>query len=501
MFDEEVDYNPAGLNFQQYTNDGFGAFGSGFADALATNPMRTLNRQAELERARRGEIVEYNEESKFFETRQVADIPLSKEQQEERIADAGLKGELSADDKPMYPGALDLLIQFKQEEIARRAALQQSDSAALTFLGGLVGSIVDPINIAAGFIPIVRESRYAALLARANTGASRALVRARVGAIEGGAGAALIELPLRELLADQQAEYGPMDSFMNVVFGSVIGTGLNPLVGRFSDRYGPTQAEFKIRQELFRADLARMIEDRQPVSMLPELHAAVPEIQASIPELRATSISELREQFPSLETDQPELPPNAVGLGIGPDGKARIRVRAGSGLDSDVPQFNDGSIPVRDANVPVLDPVAKPELNADIPVLEPVKIGPDGKPRMRGPARIRVRAASAISTLNETVNSPRSYSPALVDVDGAEARDAEIGPHMNREIDETLADERLAENQEELTEWAERNDIDEDTLASIREEIAEREAAVQAEIDEAEILADALTAEVECRIG
>ena len=191
------------------------------------------------------------------------------------------------------------------------------------------------------------------------------------------------------------------------------------------------------------------------------LRAFVPEIGAEVPELRA-QIPEVNTRVPLLGAEIPQLGSNASIPEISPDAFANAQI----------PEVSTAAM--------------KPRIR--------VRSG-EGKPRQR------VRAASAISTLNEAVNSPRSYSPALVDVDAAEARDAELGPRMNRELDETVADERVSANQQELTDWAERNAIDEDTVTALREEIAEREAVVQAEIDEAEVLADALTAEVECRIG
>ncbi|HBM7739289.1 TPA: hypothetical protein LZ417_005308, partial [Escherichia coli] len=99
----------------------------------------------------------------------------------------------------------------------------------------LGASLLDPLNIASAFVPVVGEARYANLLARAASPLGRAGVRAGVGALEGAVGAAIIE-PLPLLAAAQdQTDYGLSDSLANIALGGLLGGGLHTVGGAISD--------------------------------------------------------------------------------------------------------------------------------------------------------------------------------------------------------------------------------------------------------------------------
>jgi hypothetical protein len=84
-------------------------------------------------------------------------------------------------------------------------------------------------------VPVVGEARYAAMLGRAASPLGRAGVRAGVGAVQGAAGAAILE-PLPLLAARQdQTEYGLSDSLANIALGGLLGGGLHSVGGAVSD--------------------------------------------------------------------------------------------------------------------------------------------------------------------------------------------------------------------------------------------------------------------------
>lgn len=136
---------------------------------------------------------------------------------------------------------LDMLQYLKQRELARQSIYERPrpiGGTAALMTGALAGSAVDPINIASSFIPVVPEARYAQWLARAGEGSfARAGVRAGAGAIEGAAGAAIVEPIVYAGATSEQADYSLMDSFMNVTLGGVLGGGLHAFGGAVHDRF------------------------------------------------------------------------------------------------------------------------------------------------------------------------------------------------------------------------------------------------------------------------
>jgi hypothetical protein len=109
--------------------------------------------------------------------------------------------------------------------------------------------------------------------------ASRAAVRAQVGAVEGLAGAALLEPLVYGIATDLQKDYTLADSFLNVAFGTILGGGLHvgggavrdhisgggdirttpprPGVGETVARMTPEQ-----RMETFKVALAQAVDGR-----------------------------------------------------------------------------------------------------------------------------------------------------------------------------------------------------------------------------------------------
>jgi len=123
---------------------------------------------------------------------------------------------------------------------------------------GLAGSVLDPLNIAASFIPTVGAAKFAHLVAKNGFTKARKIMKHKKryvdeeylkqapltkaqmfgrGAVEGVTGAIAVE-PIILLAADaeQDRDYTIVDSLMNVALGSALGGGLHVFAGSLSNR-------------------------------------------------------------------------------------------------------------------------------------------------------------------------------------------------------------------------------------------------------------------------
>jgi hypothetical protein len=164
------------------------------------------------------------------------EIPkMSADQARQKVEGAGL--DIKIPDEGIRLGALDILIQRQREQISRQQILARAPGGSIgtQIAAGLAASVLDPLNVATAFVPVVGEARYAQLLESAATPLARAGVRAGVGAAEGAVGAAIVE-PLPLLAAAQdQTDYGLSDSLANIAFGGILGGGLHSVGGAVSD--------------------------------------------------------------------------------------------------------------------------------------------------------------------------------------------------------------------------------------------------------------------------
>lgn len=128
---------------------------------------------------------------------------------------------------------------LKKAELARRDVFARAEGGLMqgaARLGvGLATSIVDPLNIASAFIPVVGPARYALMLKQAAGPAGRAAVRIGVGAAEGAVGAAVVEPLVYGVARSEQADYHAADSMLNLAFGTVMGGGLHAGAGAVGD--------------------------------------------------------------------------------------------------------------------------------------------------------------------------------------------------------------------------------------------------------------------------
>mgnify|MGYP003109991091 FL=1 len=122
----------------------------------------------------------------------------------------------------------------------------------------LAGSVLDPLNVASAFIPAIGQARMATMAARFGKSGSRLMA----GAIDGAVGAVAIEpFVIGQAYLEQDADYGLMDSFLNVTFGSILGGGLHVGFGKISDRIEKSA----VSQEALARAVAQAVTD-QPIT-------------------------------------------------------------------------------------------------------------------------------------------------------------------------------------------------------------------------------------------
>lgn len=211
-------------------------FDASFGSALTTNPSNSIMRSEELTQAQEGLRLTGDTESILVPPHNEPDTPmLDAQAARDRVAGMGL--DIKIPDQGIRQGALDILIDRHREQAARQQVLARANGGSFgtQIAAGLAASLLDPLNIASAFVPVVGEARYAAMLGRAASPLGRAGVRAGVGAVEGAVGAAIIEpLPLLAAGLDQ-TEYGLSDSLANIALGGVLGGGLHTVGGAASD--------------------------------------------------------------------------------------------------------------------------------------------------------------------------------------------------------------------------------------------------------------------------
>lgn len=160
-----------------------------------------------------------------------------------------------------------LLVDHRTDELHRQYVLDHSpDTLMAKTARGLTEfavSALDPVNVAAAFVPGVGETRAGLWAAKYG----KTFARGAEGAAAGATGMlALQPLDAAEAHAYQD-HYGPMDAFMNVAFGTVLGGGLHAGAGWLSDvlsRAAPETREAALRSAVAQAAEGRPV-DVEPV--------------------------------------------------------------------------------------------------------------------------------------------------------------------------------------------------------------------------------------------
>lgn len=220
----DITYNESAYDYgyDQFQQTTWDVTKAAAEEAWEFNPTQSVIKYFDMERSRMRE-------------KELQQEPIPKEQLNEQYADLDLYF-----DQDEYGSVVDIIVQQKQEERRRQSIMQrgpQTLGATAAKLGaGLAASIPDLGNLV-GFLPVFGQARFARLAARFSDGKVSALSKARFvrGTAEGAFGAALVEPIVYNVAQELQADYGLMDSFMNITFGSLIGGGLHVGFGKLKE--------------------------------------------------------------------------------------------------------------------------------------------------------------------------------------------------------------------------------------------------------------------------
>ena len=226
-FGLNIDETAQETGYDKYDVSLFESLGAVAADNWNFNPVMSLWNYSDLSEARN--------RSKFIKENMVDRLELNKE-----YAKIGLYFE-----EDEYQSVVDIMVREKNEERARQNIMMRGPKGswnplsggfyvgAAKFATGLATSMVDPINIAASFIPVFGQTNFARLVAKKGMTFTKA--RAIRGAVEGAVGATLVEPIVYGVAQSLQADYDMYDSFLNVTFGTVLGSGLHVGAGKLKD--------------------------------------------------------------------------------------------------------------------------------------------------------------------------------------------------------------------------------------------------------------------------
>lgn len=236
----------AGENIQPESTSGE-VFGALFGEAMESGLIGAVTGVEQLEQAEFGGTASQfgaaarSREAIGQQPRRLSPR-LTPEQGRQKLRDNGLDQNLSIPESGIRQETLDILMDRKREELRRQTILSQSSGGAGVFAGlagSLVGSMVDPTNIALAFVPAVGQARYANLLARAGGTVSRTGVRIGVGGVEGLVGLAPVEALNYYARQREQADYDAYDSMIAIAGGAFFGSALHAGAGLLGDALRP----------------------------------------------------------------------------------------------------------------------------------------------------------------------------------------------------------------------------------------------------------------------
>jgi hypothetical protein len=148
----------------------------------------------------------------------------------------GLGGQLKFDE-PIKEEAAQLMYRRKRDEIDRSYLISSGSTTGFrqagSFAVGMAATLIDPINFASMFIPVVGEARIARFAKQFTGVASQRLAR---GALMGATGAAMVEPFILLPALQEQANYDLRDSAINLGFGAALGGFLHAGLGAVADR-------------------------------------------------------------------------------------------------------------------------------------------------------------------------------------------------------------------------------------------------------------------------
>lgn len=211
---------------------------------------------------------------------------------------------------------VDILVERKRNERRRQDIIQRGPQGVLPstakILTGIGVSVLDPINIASAFVPVLSQARFASLAGRFGLNAARTTR----GVVEGAVGATLVEPIVYAAATSEQADYGLRDSFLNVTFGSIIGGGLHVGSGKLKDIRSQVKFRKAVREakQKFKGEELEAVTDALYKKYYPENTKLFKHLDESSPEFRETmlkkALGDLFEERPVDVTQVKDLDPN-----------------------------------------------------------------------------------------------------------------------------------------------------------------------------------------------
>tara|TARA_B110000459_G_scaffold71323_1_gene80155 strand:+ start:2377 stop:3651 length:1275 start_codon:yes stop_codon:yes gene_type:complete len=202
--------------------------GATFMNAWNYNPTSSVFRAVEQTQA-------YQSSSEY----------LDRDELNKQYGDLGLVFE-----KDTRSGLVDYLVERKKLENERAEVISRGPDSKLAksffFLESLGTSFLDPINLAASFVPIVGQARFANMVARSG----KNVARMKKGFVEGFVGNAAVEPLVYGVAKSEQANYDAWDSFANIAVGGFIGSAAHVGFGRIGDFIADKRGKPNIYQKL-----------------------------------------------------------------------------------------------------------------------------------------------------------------------------------------------------------------------------------------------------------
>ena len=202
--------------------------GATFMNAWNYNPTSSVFRSVE-------QTLAYQSSSEY----------LDRDELNKQYGDLGLVFE-----KDTRSGLVDYLVERKKLENERAEVISRGPDSKLAksffFLESLGTSFLDPINLAASFVPIVGQARFANMVARSG----KNIARMKKGFVEGFVGNAAVEPLVYGVAKSEQANYDAWDSFANIAVGGFIGSAAHVGFGRIGDFIAEKRGKPNIYQKL-----------------------------------------------------------------------------------------------------------------------------------------------------------------------------------------------------------------------------------------------------------
>ena len=194
---------------------------------------------------------DYNPTSSLFRLKEkteaydLSDKYINKDELNAKYADMGLFFE-----KDTREGVVDYIVKRKKIEMERSNIISRGPKglgAKAAYLGvGLATSFADPINVAASFVPVVGQARFAAMVAKSG----KNVARLKKGFTEATIGNIAVEPIVYGVAQGEQADYDYLDSFNAIAIGSVLGAGLHVGFGKIGDQIAKLRGKPNIYQRL-----------------------------------------------------------------------------------------------------------------------------------------------------------------------------------------------------------------------------------------------------------